>query len=150
MAFDITNTLRKVESFLAGSGYFSNTGIGEPSSPPDQLSAHIWMTSVDTPEIPLDGGDIQHHVVMVRIYKPAFEDPTEDIELELSNTLSQLLSDILGDADLGATVRHVDAGGIYGTTLAAQWGHLDQNGRIYRVVDVSLPLVVDGSSTISV
>ena len=150
MAFDITSTLRKVESFLAGSGYFTDTGIGEPASPPDQLAAFLWMTSVSTPEVPLDGGDVQIQVVTLRIYQPAFESPPEDIEIELSNTLSQLLSDILGDADLGASIRHVDAGGIYGNNLSAEWGHLDQNGRIYRIVDLTLPLVVDGSSTISI
>ena len=72
MAFNIKNSLQKVQAYLNGSGYLSSSQIGEPKSPPqagEQPSGSIFMQNVAIAEISLDGSTTEVHNVMVRIYK---------------------------------------------------------------------------------
>ena len=148
MAFDITSTLRTVESYLSASGYVPSVQIGEPKSPPkSELSAAIFMTSVGIAQLTLNT-TIEKHVVTIRLYRNMLSEPQENIELELAKVVQDIASDLLGDFDLGATIRNVDAGGEHGTSLSTTWGYLDVGGTMYRVADINLPLTVDDSATL--
>lgn len=147
MAFDIKTSLETIQSWLASSGDFPETRIGEPKAPSSApISAAIFMdraavvgsTLVDTIEL---------HVVTVRLYTNMLEEPQEDIEIVMSQKLNRLVSNLLGDFTLGTSIRNVDAMGKHGTPLGATWGYLDLSGKMYRVVDVTVPLEVDGNST---
>ncbi len=151
MAFAIKDTLVTVEGFLQASGYFQKTQVGEPKSPPrEDLSVSVFMANVALDRLFLDGGTGESHVVTVRIYKNMLSEPQENIEYDLAQVISQVTSDFLGDADLGSTIMTIDAGGIYGTAIRVDWGYLDVGGIMYRIADITLPLIVNDSATVSV
>ena len=143
MSFDVTATLRSIESKLLSSGYFKHVQIGEPKGPAEQrFTAAIFMSDVSRADLPL--AEVNHvYTVLVRIYDDMLREPQEDVEIEMSNVLDKFLNDLCGEFDLGATIRHVDVGGIWGTALGAKWGYIDLNNWMYRVVDVTVPLVVN-------
>jgi hypothetical protein len=96
-----------------------------------------------------DGATLEVHVVTLRIYRDMLEDSVEVAEVELADAVSYVAEDILGEFDLGATIRHVDAAGIYGQGVTYTWGYVSIGDKMYRSVDIQLPCVVDGSVTMA-
>ena len=149
MAFNIKNSLLKIQAYLNASGYLSSSQIGEPKSPPqagEQPSGSIFMQNVAIAEISLDGSTTEVHTVMVRIYKHMFSEPEEQIEFRLAELIASIVSDLLGDADLGSEVRNISVGQ-HGASISAVWGYLEVGGVNFRIVDLQIPLIVDGSAT---
>ena len=151
MSFDVKASLQAIESYLSKSGYFSSVQIGERKAPPpgDGLSVDIWMKSAAVVRLYANGGTGESHVVMARVYRDLFGLPTEETEFVLAKAVQQILSDLLGEYDLGATVREIDAGGINGQSVRTDWGHVDIGGKLFRVADITLPLSVDDSATMA-
>jgi uncharacterized protein (UPF0212 family) len=146
MAFDITNTIQSIASFLEARGEFTTVQIGEPKSPPvGDLSAAVFMNDAAVVAVTLQT-TVEIHEVTVRIYRNMLEEPEADNEIRLSQVLNGVVSDLLGDYDLGATIRNI-AVGEYGRTLSAAWGYVDVGGTIYRMIDLSVPMIVDGNAT---
>ena len=149
MAFDVKATLQAIESYLSASGYFTYVGVGERKAPPsgDGLSVDLWMKSAAVVRLYANGGTGESHVVLVRVYRDLFGLPTEETEFVLAKAVQQILSDLLGEYDLGTTVREIDAGGINGQPVRTDWGHVDIGGKLFRVADITIPLSVDDSAT---
>lgn len=146
MAFDITTTINLVVSFLQKRGEYSFVQIGEPKSPPrGDLAASVFVSDASVVGVTLQT-TIEIHELTIRLYRNMMEEPEEDNELRISQAVTGIVSDLLGDYDLGASVRNI-AVGEYGRTISATYGYLDVGGTMYRMVDISVPLVVDGSAT---
>ena len=148
MAFDASNTLDAVAGHLLASGYLRDFMIGEPKSPPsgDQLTASVFLNSISVAEVTL-GTTIESHVLMLRIFRNMLAEPTETMEKEFAKAVSSILSDIIGEFDLGGSVRSIDVAGIYGPSIAVSYGYLDLGGTMFRIADITLPLIVDDSAT---
>ena len=148
MAFDASNTLDAVAGHLLASGYLRDVMIGEPKSPPsgDQLTASVFLNSISVAEVTL-GTTIESHVLMLRIFRNMLAEPTETMEKEFAKAVSSILSDIIGEFDLGGSVRSIDVAGIYGSSIAVSYGYLDLGGTMFRIADITLPLIVDDSAT---
>ena len=148
MAFAIRNTLVALEGHLEASGYFGQVQIGEfKSAPDDRLAASIWLVGASAYQVYLDGGSAEVHTVNVRIYRKAFEEPESEIENDIAQAVSQVMSDLSGEFDLGGTIRNIDIAGMAGTPLSVDFGHLDVGGTIFRVADITVPMLVDDSAT---
>jgi len=146
MAFDITSTINVVVSFLQKRGEYSLVQIGEPKSPPrGDLAAAVFVSDASVVGVTLQT-TIEIHELTIRLYRNMMEEPEEDNELRISQSVTGIVSDLLGDYDLGASVRNL-AVGEYGRTISATYGYLDVGGTMYRSVDISVPLIVDGSAT---
>jgi len=146
MAFDITTTINMVASFLEKRGEYTNVQIGEPKSPPvGDLSAAVFVASASVVGLTLQT-TIEIHEITVRLYRNMLEEPEEDNEIRISQAVTGIVSDLLGDYDLGASIRNI-AVGEYGQSLSATYGYLDLGGTMYRMVDITVPLLVDGSAT---
>jgi len=149
VVFNIKTTLQAIESYLAASGYFVHTQVAEPKSPPPEgLSAAVYMSDVAVHQVTL-GTTIERHVPIIRLYKQMLAEPAADIEFEMALAVQQVTSDLLGEYDLGTTVRNVDAGGETGAPMSARWGYVDVGGTMFRVVDIVVPLIVDDSATLA-
>ena len=78
----------------------------------------------------------------VRVYTNMLADPQDTIDTRLLGAVDALMAAYSGDFDLGGLVRNVDLLGEHGDPLSADAGYLEQDGRMYRVMVISLPLVV--------
>lgn len=150
MAFKVKSTLQAVESYLKASGYVRTVLVGEPKQPVEGhgVSAAIYMTSADVVQLTLNG-TIEVHTATIRLYADMLREPLEANEFEMSEIAGSILSDLLGEYDLGGTVRNIDAGGQYGSAVSVRWGHVDVSGKMYRIADIALPLIVDDSATLA-
>ena len=66
-----------------------------------------------------------------------------------SPLLSTLVGNLLADTDLESTVMSIDAAGMDGGSVTSTFGYADVGGTMYRIVDISIPLIVNGSATLS-
>jgi len=145
MAFNVKATLQAIQSYAQASGYFSVVQIGEPKQPPVSLTVAIFMRSDRVISITLPGNTIEQHVVTLRIYRDMLEDPAEEAEYELGEIAQKVRDDLIGEYDLGATIRNVDYAGIHGQAMGSEWGYVEVSQKMYRIVDITIPLEVDGS-----
>jgi len=153
MAFDISQTLHAVETYTQKLGLFETVQIGEPKSPPGQgFHAAIFMTSVNIGMIYAGGDTRENHLVMLRIYRDMLaekSDPQLNLESEMAVVLSKLMESLLGDTDLESTVMSIDAAGMDGPGMTASFGYTEVGGSMYRIVDITIPLIVNGSATLA-
>ena len=152
MAFDIKNTLHAVETYVQNLGLFSTVQIGEPKQAVGQgLHAAIYMQSVSIIMIYVGGETRESHIVQLRVYKDMLAentDPQNNLESELASVVSKLMENLLGDTDLESSIMSIDAGGMDGGSMTATDGYLTLGGVMYRVVDINIPLIVNGSATL--
>jgi hypothetical protein len=152
MAFNIKATLDAISSHIARTGYVNDVRIGEPVSPPDaieKMHAAIYMASAGVVSLTLST-TIEVHSVVVRLYRRAAFGQGDDagqVEAEMALAVSQVTSNLVGEFDLGATMRNIDIAGQYGQALSATWGYITIGNTVFRTVDLTVPLVVDESAT---
>jgi len=152
MAFLIKDTLIKLQTHLVKGGYVKHSMIGEPKAIPaasDDVVAAVYMQSVTVVRIMADGATVESHVVTIRLFRDMLGEPKEDTEILLAEASSKIAENILGEFDLGGTIRNVDAAGANGTPWSIQWGYVDLGGVMFRVADMTVPMVVDGSVTMA-
>jgi len=152
MAFDISDTLSAVQTYVQDLGLFQSVRIGEPKgSLPQGFHAACFMTSVGITSIYVGGETRESHVVMLRIYKDMLSeqsDPQINLETEIAVVVSKLMENLLGDTDLESSIMSIDAAGMDGTSMSAAYGYVELGGVIYRICDITIPLVVNGSATL--
>lgn len=143
---DITTILARVQDHALASGWFDAVNGEEPKSPPDTsgLTAAVWVQDIG----PARGGSglVSTSIrlgLMVRLYAGLFTEPGDAIDPHLVQALDALLRSYSGDFDLDGTVREVDLLGQYGDPLGARAGYMLQSGTEYRVMDITLPLIVN-------
>jgi hypothetical protein len=154
-AFDIQATLKALQSYMAASGHVKDVVIGEPKSPPrdDTVFAAVWMDRVRVAELTLLS-TIEVHSVTVRIYRKlalgdnqATQAAPEESETDMAQSVQVILEAFMTDADLGASIRNIDLAGEYGEGVLVDFGHVNLSGIMYRVADITLPCIVDGSAS---
>lgn len=149
MPFEIVATLDQMHSHLKGLGYLGHVQIGEPMAPPEaETTAAIFASGVRVAETTLNS-IIELHTITIRIYKDMLVHPPEELEKGLSIVTSHLMKELGSDLDLGGNIRSVDVAGIYGSVLEAQWGSIQIQNKMYKVVDITVPLIVDAPDTLS-
>lgn len=145
MAFNIKDTLDVIHGYLVASGHVTRAQVGEPKSPPTEfLTGAVFMLSTVITKAYLQTQE-ESHVVQVRLYIDMLHEPTEEIEFRLALAVAEIVDDLIGDFSLGANIREVDIAGMNGTPLATTWGYVGISQRIYRIVDITLPLNVDNA-----
>jgi hypothetical protein len=77
------------------------------------------------------------------------QEPAEKIDVILANAVDKIFTALMGDCDLGASVRNIDVFGELGTPLKAVAGYVEIDKVLYRNVDVTLPLIMNDSWVLS-
>ncbi|MES9522465.1 hypothetical protein [Streptomyces capoamus] len=145
MALDITTILDAVVTHALTSGYFSQVNGHEPKSAPGTgLSAAVWVEQIG----PARGGSglaatSTRLALNVRLYTPMVQEPEDAIDPNLMTALDALMAAYSGDFTLDGLVREVDLLGTYGDPLSARAGYLTTSGAEYRVMTITLPLIVN-------
>jgi hypothetical protein len=136
--------LDAVKSRVGGLGAFEAIPFHEPKTAPGGAIAALWVDGI-TPVGTASGLDIASAVLVVlcRIYDLFSSEPQDDIDPRVLKAAAAVIGAFVGEFDVSETVRNVDIFGTYGTALAAKAGYVNQDGTMYRVMTVSIPLVVN-------
>jgi hypothetical protein len=126
-------------------GLFERVNTSEPKNAPGNgLTAAVWLQMV-SPVAAASGLAATSARVefMLRIYSNMLQEPQDAIDPEILSAVDVLMGAYSGDFDLGGTVRNVDLLGAHGVGLSAVAGYLSVDNKMFRVVDVTLPLIVN-------
>lgn len=134
-----------VVSDVQMSGYFDKVNKHEPKRAPDSgLTAAIWVQAIDP--VPLISGlasTSARIVFTLRIYQSMLMEPQDMIDPLMMRATSDLMRRYHDDYDFEGIIRNVDLLGAYGVSLSAIAGYLDIDGKMFRIMDITIPCLVN-------
>jgi len=148
MALDIDSILDRIISHAMASGYFDLVNGHEPKNAPNAAStglvAAVWVDTI-RPALGSSGlaSDSAVAVFNVRVYTSMLQEPQDAIDPAVVRAVDALFSAYAGDFQLGDNVRMVDLRGTEGVPLQAKAGYLNQDQKLYRVMTITLPVIVN-------
>jgi hypothetical protein len=125
-------------------GYFERVNTHEPKSAPGPgLTVALWAQELIP--IPILSGlavTAGRLVFTGRVMQNALMQPPDMIDPRMIEAVDAWMAALTGDFTLGSTLMEVDLLGSYGEPLFARAGYLNQDGKIFRVFDVNIPLII--------
>jgi hypothetical protein len=146
MSLDIRGVLDAIQSHALASGFFTEVNGNEPLSPPDTsgLTCAVWVEQIG----PARGGSglastSTRLCFYVRLYSGMAIEPADAIDPNLMDALDALMAAYSGDFTLDGLLREVDLLGQFGDPLGARAGYLLEGGTEFRVMTITLPVIVN-------
>lgn len=130
-------------SHAATLGVFDTVNQHEPkNAPTSRITCAIWVQDM----VPASSGlaSTSFRITFnVRIYSAMLQEPQDAIDPEMMNAVDLLLADYIGNFTLGGLLREVDVRGIDGNPLRVDAGYITQDGKVFRVLTISVPTVIN-------
>lgn len=149
MALDTTSILDAIMSHAQASGWFETVNGHEPKNAPSTrgLTAAVWIDRIE-PAAPASGlaATSARLIINLRIYSSMQMEPQDAIDPNIAAAVSALFTAYTGDFDLGGSangVRNIDLLGQFGPGMQAQAGYLEQDRIVFRVMTITLPIIVN-------
>lgn len=141
----ISDLIDAVTSHASSSGWFDMVQGHEPKSPPGNgLTCAVFVSGVGPART---GSGLATTTVRVeltaRIYKPFISQPEDLIDPNVVNACDDFMTALSGDFDLGGHARNVDLLGAQGAPLSARAGYQTIDKNVYRVLDITVPIIVN-------
>jgi hypothetical protein len=143
MALDCGALMNSIVDHCLTLGVFESVNLHEPEGNAGNYFAALWVQSID----PLQTSGLTTTTVRVaftlRIYSNIVAKPGDEIDPNLAGAVSDVMEGLSADFTLTEQVREIDLLGQYGPGLSAKAGYLNLSGQLYRVMDITVPLVVN-------
>lgn len=145
MSLDIQGIVDAVANHALTCGHFESVNGFEPKSAPaaQGLMCAVWVDDIRGVLSSGLAATSALFVMNVRLYTNMLARPPDAIDPRIVAALDALLTAYIGDLTLGGKLRTVDVRGMEGVPLRAQAGYLNQDGKMFRVVTITLPLIVN-------
>lgn len=145
---DISSILGACIDHALATGLFSTVNLHEPKSKNPalgpQLTAAMWVQDIapvpGASGLAATSGRLE---LTLRIYTSMLAEPQDSIDPNVLGAVDVMLTAYSGDFELGGNVRNVDLLGAHGKALSAKAGYLNQGGKLFRVMDICLPLILN-------
>lgn len=148
MTFDqtaIDTVMSSVTSHALSLGIFRSVNSHEPKvAPGNGLRFAVWVQSLEPIAAASGLSSTSGYLVLQgRVYGNMLQKPEDDVDPRLTTAASTLIGAYTGDFNFGSTIRNVDLLGMYGQRLMAQAGYVTIGQNMYRVMTITVPLVVN-------
>lgn len=137
--------LDRLTSHAMSTGLFERVNTHEPTNAPGNgLTCALWADRIGPVRSSGLNSTSARIIFNVRIYSNMNAEPQDAIDPNVIKAVDTLFTAYSGDFTLGVDdVRHIDLLGVYGIPLEARAGYLKQDGSEYRVVTISVPVIVN-------
>jgi hypothetical protein len=148
MTFDAAAVRALFAAVVSGAqqlGIFENVIQHEPKNAPGTgLSCAVWVQRI-RPSGRASGLAAVSGVVSMRarIYSNMLAEPQDGIDPDLLTAACRLIEAYSEGFTLGGTVRNVDIFGAEGEPLAAEAGYIQHDSRLFRVMEITLAIVIN-------
>lgn len=145
MALAATALFDAMQSHALETGLFEAVNGHEPKSASGNgLTAAVWSQTIG-PAPRNSGLNFTTGLVVffLRIYQNMLMQPQDAIDPMVLTAVDRLFGVYSSDFTLGGLIKNVDLLGASGTALSAQAGYINQDNRLYRVMTITIPLVVN-------
>ena len=146
MSIGIAAILDAVASHARTTGFFPEVITHEPKSAPQSGTCCVFVSKI----VPFKerSGLASVSVVVpltVRLYSNFLQEPQDNIDRDLILAGDALITAYALDIDLGDENREVDLFGQApgGNGLQGDMGYINHDNKIFRVLDISLPVIVN-------
>jgi len=144
MSLNIQTIFDVVTSHAQSSGLFERVNNHEPKSAPGNgLSLAIWVDYIGPTKSSGLASTSGKVILKERIYSNMLQEPQDAIDPNITDAVDVLLTAYSGDFQLNNNIRYIDLLGSEGVPLSAQAGYLNQDGKMYRVMEITLPILVN-------
>jgi hypothetical protein len=133
-----------LESMLRVSGRFATVNRHEvKNAPAVQLTAEIWADRIE-PHAATSGLAVTSIMITfkVRIGMGALTQPMDATDPAVIGAVVDLMTRLHADIDLGTTGAELAPLFPEGGGLLGQAGYINRDGKLYRVQDVNIPVIV--------
>lgn len=148
MSLQIDTILDKLVSHALTLGIFERVNTSEPKSAPSNgLSGAIWVQAIDP--VPTGSGlaaTTKRLEFNFRLFTSMTQEPQDAIDPNMIKAVDLLMDQYESHFTLSGNVQMIDLLGQAGTPLRAQAGYINQDGKMMRVMTLTLPLVVNDVS----
>ena len=145
MTLNITGILDEVVSHAMASGHFEQVNGHESANAPSHgLTAAVWTDSLQA--LGRVSGLASTAVLLVfnvRVYTSIQSEPADAIDPNAIAAVDDLCAAYIGDFTLGGLVKQVDVLGAHGQPLLVRAGYIQQSGAVFRVMTITLPVIVN-------
>jgi hypothetical protein len=146
MSFDFVGLVAAAVSKAQTLGLFEKVNGHEPKNAPGHgLTASVWVQDLS----PIQAGGLDSTSgrveLSVRVSTNMLAEPQDGIDPRMLTAVAELIGAYTGDFEIGPLtgVRGIDLLGAYGTPLSAKAGYLNQDGKLFRVMTITLPVIVN-------
>lgn len=150
MSLPVRAYLNACRAVHSGTGRFGYVAGHEPKAAPTEvLTAAVWLRYIGP--VPNSSG-LQATsgllVAMSRIYNNMLQKPEDEIDPKIGEAVAAVIEAFTADYTLdghpGLTnLRNIDLLGQSGRRLEAQDGFIPQDGKVYRVMDITIPAIIN-------
>ncbi|HEX3781742.1 MAG TPA: hypothetical protein VHX38_18925 [Pseudonocardiaceae bacterium] len=145
MSFDANGILNQLISVAQASGLFDQVNGHEPASiPASGVTAGVWLQSIG-PSKKVSGlaSTAARVEYLMRLYTPGITGNLDWIEPNMTNAAAVMIGALSAEFTLGGEVFATDLLGAWGNPLAGKAGWVDQAGQKMRIIDITVPFLVD-------
>lgn len=150
MAINSQAIMDGLASHAMASGYFDRVNQHEPKNAPGRgLTCAMWIDRVQ-PAHSRSGliSTTARLTFSVRIYSSMLQNPQDMIDPNIMIAADALFEAYSGDYELAGDAAFIDLMGItQGHPLEAQSGYINIDNRVYRVMTITVPVVVNDAWT---
>lgn len=141
----VDEILSAVVSDVQRSGFFDKVNRHEPKKAPGTgLTAAVWVTALDPIALASGLASTSARLVFtLRMYQSMLLEPQDMIDPRMTKALSNLMRRYHDDFDFEGLIRNIDLLGQFGVSLSAISGYLDIDGKMFRIVDMTIPCIVN-------
>ncbi len=119
----------------------------EPKNPPGLgVTVAFWVAGIAP--IPGRSGLAATSIrieAMGRIYTPMTDQDADRIDIGLLQVACKLMEAYTGDFELSGTDRNIDLLGESGTQLSANAGYVDIGDKKYRIMEITIPVIINNT-----
>ncbi len=144
MALDIGTILDKLVSHAMATGMFETVNEFKVDEPAGQgITCGIWSDDIRPIRSSGLASTSCRITFKVRLFSNTEAAPESYLERAMVDAASVLLTAYSGDFELGGNVRAVDLLGMEGVPLSADAHYMNLSGVIYRVMDLTIPILIN-------
>jgi hypothetical protein len=143
MALNVGDILDHIVSHAMTTGYFERVNQHEAKNAPGNgLTAAVWVRTIRPKRSGLDKTSVKV-TFTVRLYSNMVAEPQDAIDPDLMKATDALMALYTGDFSFDGTVYAVDLLGEEGEPLQGDAGYVEIDKKMFRIFDITLPVMVD-------
>lgn len=142
---DYQSIVDQIVSDALASGLFESVNAHEPkSSPGHGLTCAVWLQRMDPIRASGLNSTSGRLEIRVRLYTSMLAEPQDMIDPYLAEAAQVLLTRYTGNFELDiANCRGIDLLGAYGVPMSYLAGYINQDSKLLRIVDITMPIILN-------
>lgn len=148
MAIQSKDLVNRITSHAQATGLFDRVNAHEPKSKPGRgLTCAVWIDRIEPARSRSGLTATDARVVFnVRVYTNMLQQPQDMIDPNVMEAVDILFAAYTGDFQLGSETRYIDVLGMtQGHALDAQSGYINIDTMTYRVMTISVPVIIENA-----